>query len=643
MPALSRTGPGATLLTPGTVVVLALVLVLTPFLATTGAGPPPVPFGNDRLAPQADRTDAAGTPGGAVGSIQITLQNSLAVPTGPYQQKIVLDSSSFSDLINSNWSNGIAFYTSNDTPVYGWLESNATNASSQTVLYLRLGSIPAGGSTEVSIFFWAKNSFNLSASGYMGEAPELSPVYGEFDNGAQVFNLYDDFARTTLGPSWLVHGSWPATLSDGFTVSAVPGQGDTIVSSARFPYPAVVDFYGDLYQSNPASAYYSEGMGSGGCPSCGNASTVGWSSQGSGNGPRPSTASGSSGTGGSSVYPTQTYAVFTTEAISSTQATFLANYTDAQNLTQAIPSGPLPVSLAGTGAPPGGLTNPSTTQWIRERSYVAQMPTAQYSEVRLYPVTFTESGLPTGTGWWVNVTGGPSVYSQTTTLPFSEPTGSFAYVVATLDKTYASPSGTFEVSTAPASVPLTFSLVTYPITFTESGLPTGMGWWANVTGGPTSFSTTGTVSVSEPNGTYTYSLAAATRIYEAPGGPVTVDGAPVSIAVDFSPVTYGVTFTETGLPGGNRMVGQCVRGSLDALRGHDPPVQRGQWVVRLRGRVGRPDVRRGVRFPDRAGRLGRGDGTILPGGVHRHFRADRPTDGYELVRPVRRGGQLWDG
>jgi hypothetical protein len=169
-----------------------------------------------------------------------------------------------------------------------------------------------------------------------------------------------------------------------------------------------------------------------------------------------------------------------------------------------------------------------------------------------YAVTFTESGLPSGTTWYVNLTDGQSNSSTGSMIGFSEPNGSYSYTVATADKEYAPTlaGGSFEVSGAPASESVTFNLVTYPVTFTETGLPSGTEWWVNVTGQPSQSSGTTTIPLILSNGTYTYAIATTDKSYQSPGGTLTVGGPVASKSVTFSRVTCNVTFTETGLPSG---------------------------------------------------------------------------------------------
>ena len=171
-----------------------------------------------------------------------------------------------------------------------------------------------------------------------------------------------------------------------------------------------------------------------------------------------------------------------------------------------------------------------------------------------YSVSFTESNLPSGTTWYVNLTSGQSFSSSTNTLTFTAPNGTYSYTIATADKTYSSPpsSGSVIVNGSPQSVSVTFSLVKYTVTFTESGLPSGTTWYVNLSNGQTFSSTASTISFTETNGTYTYTVATTNKIYKpsSSSGSVTVNGSPQSVSVTFTFVTYAVTFTESGLPSG---------------------------------------------------------------------------------------------
>ncbi|MEM2488928.1 MAG: hypothetical protein QXV56_03445, partial [Thermoplasmata archaeon] len=132
-----------------------------------------------------------------------------------------------------------------------------------------------------------------------------------------------------------------------------------------------------------------------------------------------------------------------------------------------------------------------------------------------YTVTFTESGLPSGIMWYVNLSNGQSFSSTTSTISFSETNGSYSYTIATTDKIYKPypSSGSFTVNGANVNQAITFKLVTYTVTFTESGLPSGTIWYVNLSNGQSFSSTTNTITFNEPNGTYSYKVETANKNY----------------------------------------------------------------------------------------------------------------------------------
>ena len=139
-----------------------------------------------------------------------------------------------------------------------------------------------------------------------------------------------------------------------------------------------------------------------------------------------------------------------------------------------------------------------------------------------YNVSFTEENLPIGSIWYINISGQNSYsyevkVNATPSYTFSTylPNGNYTYKIATVNKIYApSPcSGTFAVNGANVNIGITFNMVTYQVTFTENGLPSGTKWYVNLSNGQ-SFSGTGTtITFNEPNGTYSYTIATVNKIY----------------------------------------------------------------------------------------------------------------------------------
>ncbi len=157
-----------------------------------------------------------------------------------------------------------------------------------------------------------------------------------------------------------------------------------------------------------------------------------------------------------------------------------------------------------------------------------------------YAVTFTESGLASGTSWSVTLNG-TAKSSTTGTVTFTEVNGTYSYTVSNVSGYTVSPlSGSVTVSGKNASVPVTFkskptvTVVKYAVTFTESGLPSGTNWSVTLNGTTHSINTTA-ITFTEVNGTYGYTVASVTNYTVTPqSGNVTVNGKNASISVTFT-------------------------------------------------------------------------------------------------------------
>ena len=191
-------------------------------------------------------------------------------------------------------------------------------------------------------------------------------------------------------------------------------------------------------------------------------------------------------------------------------------------------------------------------------------PTLLYLQVK-YSVSFSESGLPSGQTFQVTLNG--TTHSlltdgATDSLAFSQPNGSLAYHVADVPGWHQSTLayvGHVTVSGATLTVTtLVFSQVTYSVSFSESGLPSGKTFAVTVNGVPKSLTTNGALDTLTwtglTNGTYSYSVA------DVPGwhqtllpysGNVVVNGASVAEpTMVFAKSNYSLIFSESGLPAG---------------------------------------------------------------------------------------------
>ena len=92
----------------------------------------------------------------------------------------------------------------------------------------------------------------------------------------------------------------------------------------------------------------------------------------------------------------------------------------------------------------------------------------------------------------------------------------------------------------------------YLANFTAGGLPSGTLWFVNISHGGSYSSTTPTISVPLPSGTFEYDISSADPHWEPvrANGTVTMDGAPQVIDVPFQALPGSIVFSEAGLPSG---------------------------------------------------------------------------------------------
>ncbi len=121
--------------------------------------------------------------------------------------------------------------------------------------------------------------------------------------------------------------------------------------------------------------------------------------------------------------------------------------------------------------------------------------------------------------------------------------------------TYTSYSISMKEHIVSTNIPMT-KYFSYPVYFTESGLPSGT-TWSVYTNGMNYTSGTSTISLSLPNGTYPYSTNPVSGYgVSSSSGSITVNGAASYQYITFSPTssnstsTYPVYFNESGLPTG---------------------------------------------------------------------------------------------
>jgi YVTN family beta-propeller protein len=155
-------------------------------------------------------------------------------------------------------------------------------------------------------------------------------------------------------------------------------------------------------------------------------------------------------------------------------------------------------------------------------------------------VTFTETGLPSGTSWSVTLANASNT-STTPLMTFSAPNGTYTYAVGRVPGYTASPSSeSITVDGTPVHAVIAFSVTIYAVTFTESGLPPGTSWSVTL-GVPTLSSTADNITFMEPDGTYPFSIGPAAGYAVSPSsGNVNVSGKAANQSVLFTAVFLGL-------------------------------------------------------------------------------------------------------
>ena len=175
-----------------------------------------------------------------------------------------------------------------------------------------------------------------------------------------------------------------------------------------------------------------------------------------------------------------------------------------------------------------------------------------------FKATFTQTGLPSGEFWYVNVTSvGQNPVSPTSHLVSSGVStsvslinGTYNYTVQTGNKTYAAASHTsqFNVPGANVSIALTFYPVTYEINFKATGFSVPVTWYLNNSQVHLT-SSSSIISAQLTNGTHIFNVATSNYAY-APfltTLAVEVNGHSANFTVAFTEKITSVTLTITNL------------------------------------------------------------------------------------------------
>lgn len=153
-----------------------------------------------------------------------------------------------------------------------------------------------------------------------------------------------------------------------------------------------------------------------------------------------------------------------------------------------------------------------------------------------YNVVFSQTGLPAGTTWSVEL-GGITQSSTGTSITFDPVNGTYSYTISGISGyRTGSHSGTIVVSGSDVLQNIVFTQVTYSVSFHTDGLPSGMTWYVNLSNGASYSSTSSIISFVVPNGTYSYTVNNVGDYNSTPSsGSISVAGSsPASVAINFT-------------------------------------------------------------------------------------------------------------
>ena len=173
----------------------------------------------------------------------VLYNNTLSATSTPFQQMLTIPANAS---INSTYTN-IRFRDGNYNLLTSWLESYTTSSATIWVV------LPDGILSKSALTIYMETgslSDNFLDDITVGEAPQLSATYGQYDNGAKVFSFYDNFAGTSLSSKWTSSGN--VVVANGVQIIGNQSNFGGIKSNVSYSNVdnIVIEALANLYGSN---------------------------------------------------------------------------------------------------------------------------------------------------------------------------------------------------------------------------------------------------------------------------------------------------------------------------------------------------------------------------------------------------------
>ncbi|MEM3212294.1 MAG: hypothetical protein QXR85_03225, partial [Candidatus Micrarchaeaceae archaeon] len=290
--------------------------------------------------------------------------------------------SSFSNYIayNNNFANFEYFYA-NGTIIPAWIESNS---SGKLITWVKIKNT----TTSFYLGFASKTTNLLSSSGTtgIGEAPQLSSTYAQYDDGASVFPYYQRWGGLSALPSnWSELSGTVVTFATTYTEVAPASSTRGWYGINLNPIPSslsssttIWEFYGNMYNGVNAGSYAGTSTGTPG----------NWNgySFNEGNSATNLIYLGNGGTQfdiSTGYDDTNANKVYSMQMNSATSLSMLINYASIYSTSSATSETPTYFNFAPSN---DGGSEPSTPQyiyWFRTRAYPPNgvMPSVSFGSV----------------------------------------------------------------------------------------------------------------------------------------------------------------------------------------------------------------------------------------------------------------------
>ena len=199
---------------------------------------------------------------------------STATPSG-FQQMLTFNALNYSSYLSGNLENIYVYNSLSGAQIPAWIEGNSLNeqqttslnTSANVIIWVNLGAntISASGSASQYYIGIGSTNTNFFLSGNnIGEAPQLSPTYAEYDDGNNVFTNYWNFAGTSLPSGWTNMGSaTTTTVNNGVSMASGSGSGNDAgwyYANYQIPLNSVIEA---LYKDTGAGSTRGSSIGIG--------------------------------------------------------------------------------------------------------------------------------------------------------------------------------------------------------------------------------------------------------------------------------------------------------------------------------------------------------------------------------------------